>query len=247
VIPTKQTIIHDPDNGKIGNCFSAVIASLLHIPIEEVPDFNAEGTWTADLNAWLRPRGLCYLSLEVKAWGDGGVAEWLKNYGVVGLHHEIAGPSPRFNDNLHACVGADGLLIFDPHPSDAGVVQHHHIGLFVLLQPWTYVLPHAVAHTADGLAEWLLEEADTEQLCNRPNKAAKLRGWAAALAGQAPKVPEGFALVPIEPTPEMVSAGADAARAYMQHTGGNSPEVMYRAMLAAAPKTLSAEPAKEPK
>jgi hypothetical protein len=136
MIPTKQTILHDPENGQIGNCFSAVIASLLHIPIEEVPDFNAEGTWVVDLNAWLRPRGLCYLSLEVKGWGTGGVAEWLKSFGVVGLHHEVAGPSPRFNDTFHACVGADGVLVFDPHPSDAGVVQIHHIGLFIPLQPW---------------------------------------------------------------------------------------------------------------
>jgi hypothetical protein len=249
VIPTKQTIIHDPDNGKIGNCFSAVIASLLHIPIEEVPDFNAEGTWTADLNAWLRPRGLCYLSLEVKAWGDGGVAEWLKNYGVVGLHHEIAGPSPRFNDNLHACVGADGLLIFDPHPSDAGVVQHHHIGLFVLLQPWTYVLPHAVAHTADGLAEWLLEEADTEQLCNRPNKAAKLRGWAAALAGQAPKVPALRMLTDEEV--DNAQEGAYRALVAKGFNGGMGGEQWDRASAAAIQRkcaevwgqTLSAEPA----
>ena len=37
MIPTTQTILHDPDNGKIGNCLSAVLASLLHLPIELVP------------------------------------------------------------------------------------------------------------------------------------------------------------------------------------------------------------------
>lgn len=136
MIPAKQTILHDPDNGKIGNCFAAMIATLLHIPIEHIPAFNNDGTWVADLNAWLRPRGLCYLTIEVQGWGTGGVAEWLKSFGVIGLHHEVAGPSPRFNDTLHACVGIDGTLVFDPHPSDAGVVAIHHIGLFIPLQPW---------------------------------------------------------------------------------------------------------------
>jgi hypothetical protein len=55
----------------------------------------------------------------------------------------------------------------------------------------------------------------------------------AALAGQAPKVPEGFALVPLEPTFAMQHAYNNAA-------GSPSPWFIkdgYRAMLAAAPKT----------
>lgn len=48
--------------------------------------------------------------------------------------------------------------------------------------------------------------------------------------------PEGWKLVPIDPTPEMVKACASAARAYMQEYGVNSPQVMWAAMLAAAPK-----------
>ena len=45
----------------------------------------------------------------------------------------------------------------------------------------------------------------------------------------APSIPEGWKLVPIEPTSEMVKACASAASAY-----GNSPHVMWAAMLAAA-------------
>lgn len=51
-----------------------------------------------------------------------------------------------------------------------------------------------------------------------------------------PNVPDGWQLVPIEPTSEMVKACASAARAYMQEYGGNSPQVMWAAMLAAAPE-----------
>lgn len=49
-------------------------------------------------------------------------------------------------------------------------------------------------------------------------------------------VPDGWQLVPKEPTQEMVRACASAARAYMQEHGGNSPQVMWSAMLAAAPQ-----------
>jgi hypothetical protein len=102
------------------------------------------------------------------------------------------------------------------------------------------------AHTLNGLIS-LIENISSYR-SDKPTDEQKTEActYAAALAGQAPKVPEGFALVPLELTPEMVSAGADAARAYMQHTGGNSPEVMYRAMLAAASKTLSAEALQDP-
>ena len=59
--PTKQTILHDPAKGLHGNCLSAVLASLLHLPIEDVPLFITPETWVKDLNAWLRPFGLAYL------------------------------------------------------------------------------------------------------------------------------------------------------------------------------------------
>ena len=49
----KQTIEHDPEKGNCGNCFSAVLASLLDIPIEDVPVFSGEG-WLLRVNEFLR-------------------------------------------------------------------------------------------------------------------------------------------------------------------------------------------------
>ena len=67
--------------------------------------------------------------------------------------------------------------------------------------------------------------------------ASPLYAHPGAQAQPAPSVPEGWKLVPIEPTHEMVKACASAARAYMQEYGENSPRrVMWAAMLAAAPK-----------
>lgn len=52
-------------------------------------------------------------------------------------------------------------------------------------------------------------------------------------AGQASKVPEGWKLVPVEPTREMIEAGNDGFRSpeSRRHTVSSC----YRAMLAAAP------------
>ncbi|WP_201878754.1 hypothetical protein [Pectobacterium carotovorum] len=49
-------------------------------------------------------------------------------------------------------------------------------------------------------------------------------------------VPEGWALVPANATAAMVSAAGRAAREYMEEYCGNSPQVIYQAMLAAAPQ-----------
>ncbi len=47
--------------------------------------------------------------------------------------------------------------------------------------------------------------------------------------------PQGYVMVPSKPDQTMLDAGARAARKYMTETGGNSLEVIYDAMLAAAP------------
>ena len=129
MIPVDQTTIHDPENGKIGDCFSAVLASLLHMPIDKIPLFAAKESWLEDLNAWLRPFNLCFLTIS-------GGADWLESLGVKGLYHDLAGVSPRNPDWNHATVGLDGEMIHDPHPDKAGIGKFESIGVFVLLEPW---------------------------------------------------------------------------------------------------------------
>ncbi|WP_212769004.1 hypothetical protein [Pectobacterium versatile] len=49
-----------------------------------------------------------------------------------------------------------------------------------------------------------------------------------------PAIPDGWVLVPAKANAAMVSAAGRAAREYMEEYGGNSPQVIYQAMLAAA-------------
>lgn len=132
MIPTKQTILHDPANGLHGNCLSAVIASLLHLPIEDVPLFITPDTWVKDLNAWLRQFGLAYCMVEDF---DCHIAA----YGIEGLWHEVAGNTQRSADVTHACVAKDGEPVFDPHPDDTGLTKITCHGFFIVLEPWRVI------------------------------------------------------------------------------------------------------------
>jgi hypothetical protein len=67
---------------------------------------------------------------------------------------------------------------------------------------------------------------------------ARLRAEVQALRGA---VPAGWRLVPIEPTFEQIEAAAKAAKHYMDECGGNSPTVVYKAMLAATPQPAQGE------
>ncbi|WP_449543626.1 DUF550 domain-containing protein [Enterobacter ludwigii] len=49
-----------------------------------------------------------------------------------------------------------------------------------------------------------------------------------------PVVPDGYVMVPAKASIIMIRAGAKAAREYLEEYGGNSPQVIYQAMIAAA-------------
>ena len=70
---------------------------------------------------------------------------------------------------------------------------------------------------------------------NDPDAAELIAAKFAAALAQA-GAPDGWQLVPAEPNADQIMAAARAAKRYMDECGGNSPAMIYRAMLAAAPK-----------
>lgn len=117
--PQDQEFTHQPEAGQFGDCQRAVIASLLDLPIAEVPHFNgmAKGDpnifWDL-LQAFCKLHGYVYLTIPARC----GAAF----YGLDDdIHHEISGPSPRGTGVFHAVVGKGGQIVFDPHPSRAGL------------------------------------------------------------------------------------------------------------------------------
>src|SRR5471030_594009 len=97
MIPQDQEFLHDSEKGIQGDCARAVIASLLELPIAEVPHFMQ-------------------LADEVHGFWN-RLYDWRE--GDPDLYHEMSGPSPRGNGTYHAIVGKNGKPFFDPHPSRA--------------------------------------------------------------------------------------------------------------------------------
>ena len=116
--PADQEFTHQPEIGQYGDCQRAVIASLMELPISEVPHFaqiakDDSDTFWCSLQAFCESKGYAYLTVPARCgaafFGD-----------CEGVYHEISGPSPR-GDFWHAVVGLDGQVAFDPHPSRAGL------------------------------------------------------------------------------------------------------------------------------
>lgn len=113
-----QTILHDPDNGAIGNCMQAAIASLLDLPLDDVPHFAAiEGDeWWSEFLTWARDLGYEVFVID----GDFPPIPLL-------LH----GKSPR--GVSHLVVGIGSTVVWDPHPSRDGLTEIQ--GGYVLCPP----------------------------------------------------------------------------------------------------------------
>ena len=117
MIPVDQTMFYDatlPDERQRGNCWSAVLASLLELPIEQVPNFvqiDEDGgpNWWEHTFDWLKERGH---TLRMIAHGEEPVDEYFIATGM----------SPRGNGNVyHAVIYRNGALAHDPHPERKGI------------------------------------------------------------------------------------------------------------------------------
>ncbi len=122
MIKYRQTLF-----GEQGNCFSTCIASILELPLKDVPHFCDFDDWLGETNAWLRERGLCYLEMPYPY--DRSGSELIAGLG----YHLIHGLGPR--GLLHSCVGYAGKIVHDPHPSDAGLLREDEIGILMPLDP----------------------------------------------------------------------------------------------------------------
>ncbi|UGY15151.1 hypothetical protein HAP48_0042605 [Bradyrhizobium septentrionale] len=122
--PVDQDKFHDRETGARGNCQQAAVASILELPLHQVPNFHdcEEGFW-AGFNNFVRSRGMAILALR-----NGDFDYWLRTSGV---HYLAYGPAER--GVLHAVVYRGGKLAHDPHPSRAGLLQVDEVNVLVPL------------------------------------------------------------------------------------------------------------------
>ena len=123
MIPVYQTAFGGPDSPTPGDCFRACVASILELPINEVPHFCATEEWIPPLQAWFRERG--WMPLLVA----GDIGCWL-----LDAYHVAAGPGSR--DGCAHCVVCRGdELAHDPLPGGMGLSSVAKRVLFVAIDP----------------------------------------------------------------------------------------------------------------
>lgn len=117
--PVDQDQFCDPDlpsEEQRGNCLQAVIASLLDLPLDEVPHFVKEHVdsggqlhWWDQMWKWLAARG------------------WAIHAAGLDTHRTenlmASGPSPRGNGIHHVVIYRDGEMVHDPHPDRSGILS----------------------------------------------------------------------------------------------------------------------------
>jgi hypothetical protein len=131
MIFVEQLIPHDPTKGLNGDCFRAVIATLLQLPAEAVPHFIHDNpsseVFNQRLQDFLVPLGYFYMCFDMFDFD-----KWKREAGIsVPIYHELSGPSPRFPELDHSVVGKDGKVIYDPHPDKQGLDKVTRIGFLV--------------------------------------------------------------------------------------------------------------------
>lgn len=106
-----QTILHDPDKKQYGNCMQACVASLLDLPMEEVPHFHHDGCDAPTF--WER--------VEEFFLSKGYVMSYGNMYDCINIS---SGPSKR--GTTHCVLTQQDKLLHDPHPSRNGLIEVTH-------------------------------------------------------------------------------------------------------------------------
>jgi hypothetical protein len=101
-----KPVFQDKFGEKDGNCLEAAIASVLEIPLSDVPKNRDSRHWW-DYQDFLAKYGLVALDIDASSFGKADKQR-------LG-YHLINGESPRINA-WHVLVGYRGMPVHDPFP-----------------------------------------------------------------------------------------------------------------------------------
>ena len=123
--PIDQTKLHDPKNGVNGNCMAASFASILEIPLSEIPKFEDmmdKDDWFSVLTTWIEGLGFTIVLWQPETYPPGYcLAMGMSERGVK-----------------HQVVLKNGVLAHDPHPSRAGIRKIDEIWVLLPFDPSQY-------------------------------------------------------------------------------------------------------------
>jgi hypothetical protein len=156
MIPVTQTIC----NTSNGNCFAACIASILEIPLEEMPNYHSSD-WADLWRKWLRERGLSLMTFDlpnnIEALDQRERMLLMPGYCI------LAANTSR-HDQLHAVVVLDGEIVHDPNPNSPGTLtQWVQVDILVVLNP-----RKALFKTPEEQHEERIKKANSDYWANKP-------------------------------------------------------------------------------
>lgn len=137
MIPTMQTRFGRGN----GNCLLACVASILHRPIDSIPDFAMSGSWFEDLYEWCMNEGIGLICMHPKDFEHSivlnshcimiftvrGIEN--ENHAVIGACRREETPSVEMEDGMKwrwICEAE-----FDPNPLGVAVENLEHL-LFLI-------------------------------------------------------------------------------------------------------------------
>lgn len=126
--PVNQTKVYDEDAKTLDDCCQACIASVLDVPLLDVPDLcqglfdkgrkEANKIYDQRLTKYMHSLGYSLLTIPV---GPKLYNKWCGYLIEQGAgYHLISGLSKR--DTYHMVVGENGMPVFDPHPDSTGLI-----------------------------------------------------------------------------------------------------------------------------
>jgi hypothetical protein len=136
MIPVTQTkvVVKNSKGEEVvrGNCYAACIASLLEVPIDQVPNvevfFHIEDSsyWQEVMLTFLNSKGWELSSdhrfrvfhNEEIGVEEGKREEWIKE--LTDKYYLVSGKSQR--GVYHICIYQNGKLVHDPHPTKEGLL-----------------------------------------------------------------------------------------------------------------------------
>ena len=114
--PVNSLFRHNQD-GKIGDCHRAVIASLMEMKAEEVPHFfdyptdQPSDNGVAAANEWLRQYGLVHMEVPATFSTLEDALKWAAAYSL-GTHYTLTALSKVGENHIVICKGAK--IVHDP-------------------------------------------------------------------------------------------------------------------------------------
>lgn len=158
----------------VGNCMSACVASILHLPIEEVPFFGADSSWFKRFSEWLAPLGYYPMCIHYNP-----------DHLPAGFYI-LGGKSPR-GDFMHAVVANGNTIVHDPHPSRDELDSRIDCTVLIPIDHGTFTRHSngdaAVIRRAMNDVEWLARVIITESRArgalvgDQHDKAALVNVW----------------------------------------------------------------------